>query len=173
MFRSNTRTDDPIGQFLPNRWIPSPQNRTADARDARRVRGRGAPRRLDLARPAHLPHLARRRERHPLKNGLLVGDVGDGCHRAVGAGRWRRRPRGGGTRRLVARQRGGGAHGAVASVSSTWNDNDHFNHSPTFSFVLRGLDEVRKEGIPSLQPEMDRCLCLLGGALGCFGASSM
>lgn len=85
-----TDQDHPMANSCRVIRIPSPQNRTTDARDARRVRGSGAPRRLlTAARPGHLAHLARRCERHPLENGLLVGDVGDGGHRAVGARRRR------------------------------------------------------------------------------------
>jgi len=98
----------------------SPQNRTTDAGDARRVRRRCTPDRFLLAgRSAHLPHLARGRERDPLQNRLLIRDVRDGGDRAIGTRRGRRRPRRRGARRLIARQGRRGTHSAVTSVSST------------------------------------------------------
>lgn len=100
--------------------IYSPQNRTADAGDARRVRRRCTPARFLLTgRPAHLPHLARGRERNPLENRLLIRDVRDGGDRAIRTRRGRRRPRWRGARCLIARQSRRGTHSAVTSVSST------------------------------------------------------
>lgn len=99
----------------------SPQNRTTDAGDARRVRRRCTPDRFLLAgRSAHLPHLARGRERDPLENRLLIRDVRDGGDRAIRTRRGRRRPRRRRARRLIARQGRRGTHCAVTSVSSTW-----------------------------------------------------
>jgi len=99
-----------------------PQNRTTDAGDARRVRCHCTPARFLLARrrPAHLPYLARRCKWDPLENRLLIRDVRNGGDRTVGTRRGRRRPWRRRTRRLIARQGCRGAHGAVASVSSTW-----------------------------------------------------
>lgn len=97
-----------------------PQNRTADAGDAWRVRRRCTPARFLLTgRPAHLPHLARGRERDPLENRLLIRDVRDGGDRAIRTRRGRRRPRRRGARCLIARQGRRGTHSAVTSVSST------------------------------------------------------
>lgn len=99
----------------------SPQNRTADAGDARRVRRRCTPARFLAARPAHLPQVARGRERDSLENRLLIlRDIRNGGNRAVGTCGGRRRPGGRRTRRLVARQGRRGAHGAVTSVSAAW-----------------------------------------------------
>lgn len=100
--------------------VYSPQNRTTDAGDARRVRRRCTPDRFLLAgRSAHLPHLARGRERDPLENRLLIRDVRDGGNRAIRTRRGRRRPRRRGARCLIARQGRRGTHSAVTSVSST------------------------------------------------------
>lgn len=96
----------------------SPQNRTADAGDAGRVRRRCTSARFLAARPVHLSHLARSRERDSLENRLLIRDVGNSGDRTVRTCGGRGRPRGGRTWRLIARQGRRRAHSAVTPVSS-------------------------------------------------------
>lgn len=99
----------------------APQNRTADASDAWRVRHRCTSTHFLLAnRAVHLPYLARGREWDSLENRLLIRDIWNSGDRAVGTRRRWRCPWGRRTQRLIARQGCRGTHGTVTSVSSSW-----------------------------------------------------